>query len=79
MQIKNAKRMAKDASSFAHQYELIADKKCGKVYGASIYLATNKYLIYDISRQMKQLMAICSNDVRSYYGRIVHVAASLDL
>ena len=50
---ENAERMAKDASSFAHQYYLLADEQYSKLHGAAIHLTTDKCLIYDISSQIK--------------------------
>ena len=35
--------------------------------------------MYDVSQQQKQPMAVCSEDARSCYDRIVHVAAFLAL
>ena len=62
----------------AEMYDLMANKQYGsRFYRSAIHLATNKRRIYDISRQMKQAMAVCSNDARSCYDRIVHVAAFL--
>jgi len=77
---ENSKRMAKDAMVAAEMYDLMANEQYGsRFYRAAIHLATNKRLIYDISRQMKQALAVCSNDAQSCYDRIVHVAAFLAL
>ena len=77
---ENSKKMAKDHMVAAEMYDLMANEQYGsRFYRSAKYLATNKRLIYDISRQMKQAMAVCSNDARSYYDRIVHVAAFLAL
>ena len=77
---ENSKRMARDAMVAAEMYDLIANEQYGsRFYRSAIHLATNKRLIYDISRQMKKALAVCSNDARSCYDRIVHVAAYLAL
>jgi len=39
----------------------------------------NKRLSWDIARQLKEPMAMCSNDAKSCYDRIVHNIASLSL
>ena len=77
---ENSKRMARDAMTAAEIYNILANEQYGsRQHRSAIHLATNKRLIYDISRQMKRLMAVCSNDARSCYDRIVHVAAYLAL
>ena len=63
--------MENDPSTFAHQYNLLADEQYGKLHGAAIHFATNKCLIYDILRQMKHPMAMCLSDARPCYDRIV--------
>ena len=76
---ENAKRMAKDVSVVAERYNLVAAEQYSKLHGSAIYLATNKRLACDISSQIKQPMSVCSNNTRSFYDRIIHVAAFLDL
>jgi hypothetical protein len=41
--------------------------------------ALNKHLSYDLMRQMKTAGALCSNDAKSCYNRILHSVASLCL
>ena len=41
--------------------------------------ALNKRLSYDLMRQMKMAGALCSNDAKSCYDRILHSVASLCL
>ena len=77
---ENSKRISKDAMVAAKMYDLMANEQYGsRFYRAAIHLATNKRLIYNISRQMKQAIAVCSNDARSCYDCIVDVAAFLAL
>ena len=72
--------MAKDAMIAAEIYNLVANEQYGsRLYRLAIHLAMNKRLIYDISRQMKTPIAVCSNDVRSCSDMIVHVVAFLAL
>ena len=79
-QNENSKHMAKDAMLTAGIYNLLANEQYGsRSYRATIYLATNKRLVFDISRQMKTPIYVCSNDAQLCYGRIVHVAAFLAL
>ena len=76
----NSKRMAKDAIIAAEIYNILANEQYGScLYRLSIHLAMNKRLIYDISMHMKTPIEVCSNDARSCYDRIVHVAAFLAL
>ena len=77
---ENSKRMAKDAMFDAEMYNLMASEQYGsRFHRAAIHFATNKRLIYDISRQMKQAIAVFSNDDQSCYDRIVYVAEFLAL
>ena len=76
----NENRMTKDAMIAAEIYNLLINKQYDScLYRSAIHLATNKRLIYVISRKMKTNIAVCSNDARSCYDRIVHVAAFLPL
>ena len=43
------------------------------------FLATNKRMIYDISRQMKIPIEVCLNDTRSCYDRIVYFSVFMTL
>ena len=58
-QHENAKQMAKDMMVVAEIYNLLANEQYGsRLYHTTIHLATNKILIYDISRQMKTPIAV---------------------
>ena len=79
-QNEKSKRIAKDAMLSAEMINLIANEQYGsRLYRAVILLATNKRLIYDYSCQMKRPIEVCSNNTRSCYDRIVHVAAFLSM
>ena len=61
----NAKLLSTVISCYAEEKQLFANEQYGsRQHRSSIHLATNKKLIYDISRQMKQPIAVCSNDAR---------------
>ena len=50
----------------AEIYNILANEQCGsRLYRSAIHFATNKQFVYDITRQMKNPMAVCSNDTRS--------------
>ena len=73
---KNSKCIARDEMASAEIYNILDNEQYGsRLYRFSIHLATNIRLIYDICRQMKKPIAVYSNDTRSYYDRIVYVAA----
>ena len=77
---ENAKRMAKDAMVVAEIYDLLANEQYdSQLYRSAIHLATNKHLVYDISRQMKHPLAVYSNDARSCSDYISYAAAFLAL
>lgn len=53
-QHENSKQMARDAMASTEIYNNLANEQYGsRVYISAIHLATNKHLIYDISRKMK--------------------------
>ena len=72
--MKKQKRMAKDASMIADKHNLLAAEQYGKLHGNAIYLSTTKRLTYEISKKMKLPIVVCSNNARSCYDKIVHVA-----
>ena len=77
---ENSKRMENDTMVAAEIYDLLKNEQYGsQFHRAAIHLATNERLIYEISCQMKQPLAVCSNDDQSCYDCIVHVAAFLAL
>ena len=79
-QHENSKRMVRDVIVSAEIYNVLANEQYGnRLYVSVIWLATNKRLMYDKSRQMKKIMVVYSNDARLCYGRIVYVAAYLAL
>ena len=72
--------MVKDAMLSADNFDLLVNEQYkSRLYMVAIYLATNKCLVYDVFRQMTKLIAVCSNNARSCYDRIIHIAAFLAL
>jgi hypothetical protein len=61
-----------------HQ-QLAAEQYGSRKKKTAILPALNKRLSYDILRQMKMPGALCSNDAKSCYDRILHAVASLCL
>ena len=62
----------------AEELSLLAQEQAGSRRGhAADESALNKVLTFDISRQRKQPLALCSNDAASCYDRIVHSVASI--
>ena len=45
----------------------------------AIYLALQKRITFDLSRQYKRPLALCSNDAKSCYDRIVHSVAATSM
>ena len=64
----------------AEQYNLMAPEQYGsRKQHRAIDQALNKRISFDILRQQRQPGALCSNDAKSCYDRIVHSVASISL
>ncbi len=66
----------------AELQELVAPEQYGSMRGGhhhAICQTLNKCLTFDIIHQWRILAAMCSNDMKSHYGRIVHPVTSLCL
>jgi hypothetical protein len=62
----------------AEEYEHLAWEQYGSLEGKNaIDQALNKVLFFDLIRQAREDAAMCSNDVKSCYDRIVHAIASI--
>jgi hypothetical protein len=74
------KHLGRAMMSLAEAHAIVAPEQEGsrKVFQAS-YVALNKQLTYDLSRQLKHPMTLCSNDAKSCYDRIVLSVASLSI
>ncbi len=61
----------------AEQLQVVAKERYGsRKNKAAIEQCLNKRLTFDLTRQLKRPLAMCSNDAKSCYDRIVHSAAS---
>ena len=74
----NNKMMGRSMMRYAESNQLLAPEQYGSRKGHSaIYQCLNKVLTFDILRQSRKPAALCSNDAKSCYDRIVHSAAGL--
>jgi hypothetical protein len=76
----NNKKLGRDVMAFAEQHHALAPEQFGSQKNhQSILAALNKRLTMDLLRQRRQAGALCANDAKSCYDRIVHNVASLAL
>jgi hypothetical protein len=74
----NNKRVGRDMIANAEKLHQIPWEAYGsRKRHQSIECATNKVLTTDIARQEHRSMALCSNDAKSCYDRILHAVASI--
>jgi hypothetical protein len=74
----NNKKLGRDMMRSAEACNILAREQFGsRKHHQSITAALNKRLTMDILRQRRQAGALCSNDAKSCYDRIVHNVASL--
>ena len=74
----NNKQLGRDMMSFAESCQILAPEQFGsRKNHQSILAALNKRLTMDVLRQRRQAGALCSNDAKSCYDRIVHNIAAL--
>ena len=77
---QNNKRFGRQVMYLAEKYNALAVEQFGSRKGMSaIDQSLNKALTFDLWRQLKRPGAICSNDAKSCYDRIVHNFASICL
>ncbi len=77
---QNNKKLGRDMMYNAEQLNQIAKEQYGsRKNKAAIEQCLNKRLTFDLARQLKRPLAMCSNDAKSCYARIVHSVASLCL
>ena len=74
----NNQLMGRSMMRYAEANQLLAPEQYGsrKAHSA-IHQCLNKVLTFDLIRQTRQPAALCSNDAKSCYDRIVHGAAGL--
>jgi hypothetical protein len=74
----NNKKLGRDMMRSAESNNILAREQFGsRKHHQSIIAALNKRLTMDLLRQRRQAGALCSNDAKSCYDRIVHNVASL--
>ena len=72
------KRVGRNMIYRAHDLDLLPAETFGSRPGRRANVcALNKVLTYDVARQRRKPMALCSNDATACYDRIVHSVASL--
>jgi hypothetical protein len=76
----NNKKLGRDTMHNAETHGTIAREQYGsRKNHRSITAALNKRLTMDVLRQRRQAGALCSNDAKSCYDRVVHNVASLSM
>ena len=76
----NNKKIGRDVMRCAELNEEIPKEQYGSRKGKRAILhAVNKRLLYDIIHMQRRPAALCSNDAKSCYDRIVHSIASMAL
>ena len=74
----NNKVLGRSTIYHAERHQLLPDEQYGsRPNKCAIDHAIHKRLTYDILRQMKQPGALCSNDAKSCYDRVVHSIACM--
>jgi hypothetical protein len=72
------KKLGRDMMYIAEQLQVVAKELYwSRKNKAAIEQCLNKRLTFDFARQLKRPLAMCSNDAKSCYDRIVHSVASL--
>ena len=76
----NNKKLGRDVMAFAESCQALAPEQFGsRKNHQAILAALNKRLTMDILRQRRHAGALCSNDAKSCYDRIVHNVATIAL
>jgi hypothetical protein len=76
----NNKKLGRDMMFFAEDCKVLAPEQFGsRKNHQSVVAALNKRLTIDVLRQRRQAGALCSNDAKSCYDRIVHSIAALSM
>jgi hypothetical protein len=74
----NNKKLGRDMMRSAEESNILAREQFGsRKHHQSISAALNKRLTMDLLRQRRQAGALCANDAKSCYNRIIHNIASL--
>ena len=76
----NDGRLGRDMMKHAEKHNMIAREQYGSRKGhSSIDHAVNKRLSYDLMRMHRQPGALCSNDAKSCYDRILHSIVAISM
>ena len=76
----NYGRLGREMMNHAERHDMIAREQYGSRKGhSSIDHAVNKRLSYDLMRLFRSPGALCSNDAKSCYDRILHSITSLSM
>ena len=76
----NNKKVGRDTMQTAEANKLIPREQYGsRKQKQAILHAVNKRLLYDITHYQRRPAALCSNDAKSCYDRIIHSVASMAL
>jgi hypothetical protein len=76
----NNKKLGRDTMYTAEMLKVIAKEQYGsRKHKSAIDHCLNKRFTFDLSRQLRRAAALCSNDAKSCYDRIVHAIACLSL
>ena len=76
----NDGRLGRDMMNHAEKHNMIAREQYGSRKGhTSIDHAVNKRLSYDLMRMFRSPGALCSNDAKSCYDRILHSIVALSM
>ena len=73
------KRLGRESMWSAVKHGHIAEEQYSRPRRKAIDHALNRRLVFDISRQQRSPLAMCSCDLKNCYDRIAHNAASLAL
>jgi hypothetical protein len=75
---QNNKKLGRQMLATAELYDAIAPEQFGsRKFLSAVDQSLNKALIFDLWRQYRNSAALCSNDAKGCYDRIVHNVASL--
>jgi hypothetical protein len=75
---QNNKKLGRQMLTTAELYDAIAPEQFGsRKFLSAVDQSLNKALIFDLWRQHRSCVALCSNDAKGCYDRIVHNVASL--
>ena len=76
----NNKKTGRDAMARAEELGVMPKEQAGsRKHHRAVLSALNKVLTVDLLRMRRQAGALCSNDAKSCYDRLVHWVASLCL